>query len=425
MYPVSKSSGRAWRYINRRRRKTIVLALMFFVLCLLSLFSMMVQRSVETSLLELREQFFGSLTVEPTTDSEYRVTPEVAKRAVEKLQPGGWTGRSVCYLSMEELYLLPGKFTQDGNPSMHISKIFAGRDSSLAREFTAKEVELIEGRHIQPDDQGKILISEALAELDGLKIGDSITGTVTDAAIIHAQSGIGTEYEFEIVGIFRVLKKAKSSVVPAESEILENMMFADEDFGFSVTEEIWQMHAYYNMGITLWMKDPAKLENAMESLKGSEEEPDWDHYLIRTNSVDYDRSAAPLRQMSMLVRIFLILIFAIGALLLTILLSMWNRERIPEIGILLSLGCSKGKVLQQLLVENTVLYLIGFGLAVPLALVGSVLLKAVISIEQGQFSAGGIGLVGVCGFLLCMIVTWISTIWIMRKNPMDILVTVV
>lgn len=425
MYPVSKSSGRAWRYISRRRRKTAVLALIFFVLCLLSLLGMTVENGVSSSLLELREQFFGSLTVEPSSDTEYRVTPETAERAVEKVAPDGWTGRCVCYLSMEKVSLIPGKFTQTGDPAMYISKIFAGRDSSLAREFTAKELELTEGRHIQPEDERKILISDALAEANGLNVGDFITGTVTDETVIHAQTGIGSSYEFEIVGIFRVLKEQSSSVIPAECDILENLMFADETFGFSMAEEIWQMPRYYNMGITLWLKDPEKLEPALECLKSSPEEPDWDHYLIRTNSVEYDQSAAPLGQMKTLVRIFLLLIFAVGAILLLILLSMWNRERMPEIGILLSLGCPKGQVLRQMLCENAVLYFLGFAAALPVAEVGSLGLSTVFAMEIGHFGAAGAGLTGAGGLALCMIVTWLSGLWIMRKNPMDILVAVV
>lgn len=425
MYPVSKSGGRALRYIGRRRRKTIVLALIFFVLCLLFLFGGMIQGGVEASLLELREQFFGSLTVEQSADGEYRVTPETAQEAVEKLAPDGWTGRSVCYLSMKGMNLMPGKFTLEEDPTMYISKFFCGRDSSLMREFTSKEVELLEGRHIQPEDQGKILISEAVAGMNGLKVGDVITGVVTDDSIIHAQAGIGTEYEFEIVGIFQVLKEQTSSVVPAESEIQENMMFVDEAFGFRLEEEVLQEPLHYNMGITLWMKDPAKLEPAAENLKSAGGETDWNNYLIRTNSADYDKSAAPIRQMNMLVRLFILFIFVIGALLLTVLLSMWNRERMPEIGVLLSLGCSKGKVLQQLLWENTALYLAGFAAALPVAAVGSQVLKAAVSVEMGGLTVTGVCLAGVGGLLLCAAVTWISTVWIMRKNPMDILVTVV
>ena len=35
------------------------------------------------------------------------------------------------------------------------------------------------------------------------KIGDTITGTVTDEMIMRARSNVGNTYDFQIVGIFQ------------------------------------------------------------------------------------------------------------------------------------------------------------------------------------------------------------------------------
>ena len=48
-----------------------------------------------------------------------------------------------------------------------------------------------------------------------------------------------------------------------------------------------------------------------------------------------------------LVRIMMIVLLVTGAGALSLLLSLWTRERIHEIGVLLSIGKSKGRIFRQ------------------------------------------------------------------------------
>ena len=65
------------------------------------------------------------------------------------------------------------------------------RDSSLCQAFLDEEYELAEGEHIRSEDNGKILISKALAEQNNLAVGDKIT--LTHAKLVQTMVYIQTD----------------------------------------------------------------------------------------------------------------------------------------------------------------------------------------------------------------------------------------
>ena len=68
-----------------------------------------------------------------------------------------------------------------------------------------------------------------------------------------------------------------------------------------------------------------------------------------------------------LVRIMMIVLLVTGAGALSLLLSLWTRERIHEIGVLLSIGKSKGRIFRQFLLEVVLVSLLA---VLPAFLIG-------------------------------------------------------
>ena len=115
--------------------------------------------------------------------------------------------------------------------------------------ITEGKLKLTEGEHIQRGDIGKAVISEELAAVNRLKIGDIITGTVTDEMIMRARSNVGKTYDFQIVGIFQVDPEAdNTSPQRAEAEILSNYVYVDEKSGMDVQRDVWQEKTEYANG---------------------------------------------------------------------------------------------------------------------------------------------------------------------------------
>lgn len=409
-------------YLKRKKSRSMILLGIFFTLSVLVLSGITLTDAVGSSLEELRKQFYACLTVERTFDDENLVTPELGETAAEVINPKKWSGTNTFFLSMKELSLIPGKFTSEGKEEAHTARMVSCTESVLGREFTEGKLKLTEGEHIQRGDIGKAVISEELAVANGLHIGDTVTGTVTDEMIMRARSGVGNTYDFQIVGIFQVDPEAdNTSTQRAETEILSNYIFVDEKSGMDVQRDVWQEKTEYGNGITFWIEDPALLTGALEKLQ-SISGYDWDSYFINTNNADYDRAAEPLNQMEKILFLMLAVVLALGTVILTIILTMWNQERTREMGIFLSMGFSKGKIMRKLIMENLLVFAGSFLIAVPVVFLGVRFLGRMLDISGAVLKAGNVLAVGMGGLVFCAVVTALSSIKIMRVNPKEILV---
>lgn len=408
-------------YLKRKKSRSAILVGIFFTLSVLVLSGITLTDAVGSSLEELRKQFYACLTVERTFDDENLVTPELGEVAAEVIKPKKWSGTNTFFLSMKELVLIPGKFTSEGKEEAHTARMVSCMESVLGREFTEGKLKLTEGEHIQRGDIGKAVISEELAAANGLHIGDTITGTVTDEMIMRARSGVGNTYDFQIVGIFQVDPEAdNTSTQRAETEILSNYIFVDEKSGMDVQRKVWQEKTEYGNGITFWIEDPALLTEALKKLQ-SIPGYDWDSYFINTNNADYDRAAGPLTQMEKILFLMLAVVIALGTVILTIILTMWNQERTREMGIFLSMGFSKGRVMRKLIAENLFVFAGSFLLAVPVVFLGTRFLGSMLDVSNVVLKAGNVFVVSMGGVIFCVGVTALSSVKIMRVNPKEIL----
>lgn len=113
----------------------------------------------------------------------------------------------------------------------NMGTVKAVRDSSLCQAFLDEEYELAEGEHIRSEDNGKILISKALAEQNNLAVGDKITLT---HAKLGSDDGVYTDlmkeksaYEtVEIKGIYDIKNASDNALNPTVKKA-ENLIFSD------------------------------------------------------------------------------------------------------------------------------------------------------------------------------------------------------
>lgn len=425
MSNLSNSRERVRIYLIRKKKKTFTLSAIFFFLSLLALIGTIASETVNGSLKELREQFYACITIEQAGSDEDMVTPKMAEDILSVIEPDGWSGTNVCYLSMKDISLIPGKYTALGDDAMHIARLVACGDSRLTREFSMGTLKLTEGRALKPEDKGKVVISDTLAKANGLRPGDYISGIVTESEVIGAKAGIGTEYYLEIIGIFHVKEEQdNTSIERAECELLPNYLFVDEQTGFSFMEEIRQRPHYYSNGITVWMKDPAMLEGAVEIVE-TLDGYNWKEYAIHTNGAEYARSAGPLKQMKRIIGIMFMVILGMSGIFLIVLLALWNRERQREIGILLSLGFKKNTILFQIILENSILYIINWGCAVITTIVAAIIAGKLLQLKIAELQWLQIFIVGGGGWLICVLITWIAAILVVHKKPLELLSMVI
>ena len=239
------------------------------------------------------------------------------------------------------------------------------QESAYYPHFVSGALELVEGRHLHADDSGKILISEELARLNDLAIGDFVDGQSYDYMTGELY---GEVYHAEIVGIFRIHFEQQLSQWSIEPEIVANTLFGPFDM------RNWgqrQYNSFYGRDVlaeekdrllgslTVFVEDPDRLDEVETQLKANEK-VDWSYYTIRRYDKDYKAAAKPLLLLELLSSCMAAVMLAGALLILSLVFSIWMRSRKTEINILAFLGIGRRKILGQFLLEAGIVLMAAF-----------------------------------------------------------------
>ena len=236
------------------------------------------------------------------------------------------------------------------------------------------------------DSDGDVIIPKALADFNGLKVGDTIS--VADI------SDDGTTYELTIVGIYKNKTTSNTGMngpmggtsqdpdnaIYTSVSTLESLGLATSDGtaddssstdSSSTDEDISASSAsttQLNYTYVLSSKDDYETFAADVKTAGLSDE-----YAVSSADVEeYESSLVPLNNLSSFALTLLLIVLAVGAVVL-IVLNLFNvRERKYEVGVLTAIGIRKSKVAAQFVLELLIVTMIGIALGVASGAVASV-----------------------------------------------------
>ena len=281
--------------------------------------------------------------------------------------------------------------------------------------FRSEVFKLIEGKNIARGEAGKVLVHEALAKKNQWKVGDKVSLKV-----------LGEEKELELLiqGIFTGKKQEKYTGM--SSDFSENMMFTD----YATMVQIFGKKKLVT-SLKILVSDSEKLATLKAEMnKKSVQLGDYEMIEEENQFSGMVESLDMVKQM-----IFLMIMAVIGAgiIVLSLVLILWVRERMYEIGILLAIGCSKIKIVGQFILELVLVSLPAMILAAILGrifvgwILGAVLQKEGLdnlNLSSFMISDGELDIFAMSYGLLILIIVLavIAASWmILTKKPKEIL----
>ena len=238
-------------------------------------------------------------------------------------------------------------------------------DSSLLTTFTQGEAKIIKGSAITSEDTGSnvVLIEKTLAEENNLAVGDTF----------KVKDSNDKEVELKVKGIYETtdagdeLGMQFNFLNPANTLITSYTMVATlkgEESG-TIDEA------------TYTLSDPAKMTSFV---KQAEKLIDTDTYSLQTNDQMYQQMLQPLNNVKSFAKNIVLLVGIAGAVILTLIVMLSIKDRRYEMGVLLSLGESRVKLIGQFFVEILICLVFALGIAgVSGNLVGNALGNQLIS----------------------------------------------
>ncbi|MGM8138976.1 ABC transporter permease [Enterococcus italicus] len=216
--------------------------------------------------------------------------------------------------------------------------------------FSDGTATLEDGEALTADDAGtnNVLIEEILAESNDLSVGDTFKLTDSDGE---------NEVTVTVKGIYSTTESA--SGIAAQVSMLN---------------PVNTIYSYYTLANTLsGNTDEDTVDSAIYTLsepskvtaftKAAEKVIDTDTYDLTTDDQLYQSMITPLENVSSFAKNIVILVAVAGIIILTLIVMLMIRERRYEIGVLLSMGESRAKMIFQFFTEMFVTMLIALVIA--------------------------------------------------------------
>ena len=245
-----------------------------------------------------------------------------------------------------------------------------------SRVFTIKE-----GKNIEENDKNSIIVHEEFAKQNNLKLGDEVNLELLDIE----ESGKIKSHKFKIIGIFS--GKKQETYTGLSSDFSENMVFVD----YSTSQEILNNLENNKIAnkILMYSGSAESTDLALNKLK--ELKIDESKYFVEKDSNAFEESLESVSGIKHMIKIMTYSIMLGGIIVLSLILILWLRERIYEIGIFLSIGTSKIQIIMQFIFE---LIFISIPSIISSLFLGNVLIKVIagglINSENSMISGGNL-----------------------------------
>lgn len=389
---------RASKYLYRKKRKAILLLLLFLVINVMVSGTLAIRASSLRLAEELRKNSEGKIMLESLDrQSGFEEQDLQEIMAVENIN---WINRiSEARCLSSQMFPVAGNVESEDLFDVHGYDELE-KDSPFAEHI----YRIVEGYFPQSWDE--IVINKYLAEKNGIQVGEKIL----------LQSMEQQEVEAVVTGFFLVGEEERQTENVATVNRIENQLYATTDFVNMLSGEKNFINA------VVYVNDPELLGSTSGILAEMYE----GRAVISTMDNTFQRLSLTIGQTGRITFLILLLTILIGSAVAGLLLAMWTRGRKKEIAVLISLGVSKGNIFLQLLLEELFLY----GLAFIGAQVITILLLPVVGGKmeylQGnssmlQLSLGGM-LTGLyAGLSGVMILTEISVFPYMKKQVKEVL----
>lgn len=298
---------RAFLYLTRKKGKNLLLGIVFLLISFSLLTGSAVYLGIRQVSEDLRSDIGASFNIRPYEQFDVnngqvssKGTPVMDEQSIRRVisivgkELKCYNTEHSGYVKGEKLSFLAGTgHSEESN----MGTVKAVRDSSLCQAFLDEEYELAEGEHIRSEDNGKILISKALAEQNNLAVGDKITLT---HAKLGSDDGVYTDlmkeksaYEtVEIKGIYDI-KNASDNALNPTAKKAENLIFSDSQLLINLQE---QEQGVYEGEISFFIADPLHLDKMVSEIKGIDSIA-WNNHVINTNDFKYSKIAEQLQSM--------------------------------------------------------------------------------------------------------------------------------
>ncbi len=359
----------ALAYVTRKKKRTVILLIILTLVlsCLYSCLSIMKSSGdLEKSLYRSSN---SSLSITKKDVNGYFDSNQIED--IEKIS--GVKGMVYQYDGLTKL--VNGKvieaqgmvLREDLSDEMkNVLALRATNNASKDNLFTSRVFTMTKGRNISENDRNSIVVHEDFAKKNKLKLGDTVDMRFFKP---DSSSADAKEYKYKIIGMFSGRKQ--ETYTGLSSDFSENMVFID----YESAQKSMGMTGNHKISnkISVFADSPSSLDNIFKEV--SKIAAQDSSYNVSKDNGAFKDVLESLSSVKHIIIIMTLSIMIAGIAVLALILILWLRERVYEIGILLSIGVSKAAIVGQFITE---LVIVSLPSALVSAIFGSLVLNNII-----------------------------------------------
>ena len=414
--------NRAYLYIIRKKVRSSIL---FLIVTLISFF-LLSGSVLNTTVNNISKNLYKDVNFGFNIESVDKSNKEIEKDTLKKIEElKGITTKN--YIFSKPVNVEGKKVVQENqnitlndeiknNSNLVMLNGITASKSNI--DFKSEVLKLEKGRHIEENDNNKIMIHEKFAQLNNVNLGDKIK-----------LSQEGKILELEVVGIYSGEKT--NTFNGLSSDFIENTVYTD----YKSSQELSNLIANNKVtSVEYGVEDSTKLDDVIKTV----ENLGINNLMVSKSNKNYELVTASVESITKITNMIRIGSVVVGVVILSLILMFWVRERTYEIGILLSLGTSKVNLVLQFIVE--VLLVTIFGLMIALGIeiatikylasnVGSIFsedLPKTIADELMKVSVNGIDIVNLVIVMIAIVIisVVVALLPILKMKPKKILTNI-
>ena len=411
--------NRAYLYIIRKKVRSSIL---FFIVTLISLF-LLSGSILNTTVGTISKNLYKDVNFGFTIESIDKSNKEIEKDTLKKINEVAGVNQK-NYLYAKSVNVVDKKVVQE-NQNITITEEMKNKSNLVMMngitstknniDFKSEVLKIEKGRHIEENDQNKILVHEKFASMNNLNLGNKIKLEQNSKTV-----------EFEVVGIFSGEKT--NNFEGLSSDFIENTVYTD----YNSSQKLLDYSSNNKVtSVEYGVNNPTELDDIIKNV----ESLGINNISVSKSNKNYDLVTSSVESITKLTNMIRIGSVIVGVVILSLVLMFWIRERLYEIGVLLSLGISKINLILQFVVETLMVTIFGFLSALGLEFillkylssnitkVFSEDLPKIISDELTKISINGSNIVGVIIVMITIVIisVVVALLPILKTKPKKIL----
>lgn len=378
-----------------RWSKTLLLFTVITTICVLVLSGISIQTASKNAGILARQQLGATVTLKVDTEKMRENMMKSKDSASSSVEPGGERMKPTMtplpteyidqlkdseyvesYLAQSSTSLLANDFTAVGSENEESSSSTQSSDKNMPQmdqgkmgrnmgdvtltgvsnleqtsSFRDGNISIVEGDSITEETaSNSVIIEEALASENDLSVGDTIN--------VSSTSDEETTYDLKIIGIYASSEDFTEQAMRDTASSPYNNIYTSLE---TISEIKGSDYENAVDSAVFYLNDPVNVDAFIaESEKTN---IDFDTFKLDANDSAYEQMLGPIENISSFSKIAVFVIAIAGGLILTLIIMLSIRDRNQEIGILLSLGEKKSKIIAQFAVEILLVLVLSLGVS--------------------------------------------------------------